>query len=471
VALYDEERAVAGWREERIDLRGHDLRGARLDFVKRHESGSPAYFFAGVWGEPILLPKNPPRRPSVILISIDTLRPDRLGAHGGAPAKTPALDAFAADALLYAAAYSASTWTVPSHHALLRGVDAATLAPSMPDGEHVSPSAVLPVSLAEVFRDAGYLTAGFTGGGYVAPEFRLADGFDTYLAFASPVRGEPPHCPPERFDGPHVFRQARRWVRAHREVPFFLFVHTYDVHDRCLVSPPGGGWARVDPGPDGRRKIIDHYDALVARADDLFASLWRDLDAAGIADEAFVVVTSDHGEGFWEHGFAGHGCALKPHEELIRVPLIVRAPAGGTRGRVEQPVGAAGVAPTLVRLVGLPVPQSMMAPMLPGLGVDGGADAKPVVVHCGEWLAVRDGRHKLISSTAAGGLDAVYDLERDPEERTNLIGADEAAARRLRGLAANYREGAPRPDAATRQAAPAVGDTTRERLRALGYLE
>src|SRR5439155_26224363 len=168
------------------------------------------------------------------------------------------------------------------------------------------------------------------------------------------------HCAPDRFDGPAVFARAARWLRDNARHPFFLFVHTYDAHDRCEIQPEGvGGFAPwPDPGPSGRERFSRYYDDRIAAADTLIARLLAELDARGLSDEVVVVVTSDHGEALWEHGFVGHGCTNTPFEGMIKVPLIIRASAhGAARGRrIEQPVSAVDVAPTLLALTGLTAP-------------------------------------------------------------------------------------------------------------------
>src|SRR5262249_45044224 len=153
-----------------------------------------------------------------------------------------------------------------------------------------------------------------------------------------------------------VFDRAERWLRDNAARPFFLFLHTYDVHDRCPVWPAGiGGYEPwPDPGPAGRKKLVDYYDSLVERAGTLIAGLLDDLSSLGLSDRVVIAVTGDHGEGFWEHGYYGHGCVFTPYESLVRVPLIVRAGRDvPRRGRIDAPVSAVDVAPTLLALAGL----------------------------------------------------------------------------------------------------------------------
>jgi hypothetical protein len=120
--------------------------------------------------------------------------------------------------------------------------------------------------LAAVFRDAGYLTAGITGGGYVSYHFGFAEGFDSYYSHQQSHSTEE-RCPADRFDGPVVLRRTKQWLRENGNRPFFLFVHTYDAHDRCPMSLPGKGRQRIDSSPEGRKRFLEYYDAMIAKAD------------------------------------------------------------------------------------------------------------------------------------------------------------------------------------------------------------
>ena len=232
---------------------GHELKGAQILFVKTLVTGARESVRDAVWGEPMLLSGAPPGRPSIVLVSIDTLRADHVGAYGYEKARTPTLDALARGAVWYANAYSASTWTYPSHAALLRGIYPSHLPPlERKDKGGLTAAQIreaMPTSIAQVLAAAGYRTAAFTGGGYVSSLWLFANGFDSYYAFQRPSTAR---CSPDRFDGPEVFRRAGHRLRNNGHFPFFLFVHTYDAHDRCEVWPanlrPADSWP--DPGPE-----------------------------------------------------------------------------------------------------------------------------------------------------------------------------------------------------------------------------
>ena len=469
--LYTRAVTDPGWYDDVVDLGDRDLAGARLVLRKRLlVDKQPPLVGGALWGEPVVVPRPAPRSsPSVILISVDTLRADAVGIHG-AQNRTPAIDALARAGVRFSNSYSASTWTYPSHAALLRGVNAGSL-PERTPRMAVEPGTVK-ASLAQIFRSHGYGTAGFTGGGFLSLTWGFPAGFDRYFAFEQPEHGAA--CRPERFDGAEVFARAGRWLEANKARPFFLFVHTYDAHDRCPVTPRGLGpfapWP--DPGAAGRKKLIDYYASLIGDVDKLVASLLAQVEALGLAKDTIVVLTSDHGEAFWEHGFYGHGCLARPYDPVTRVPLILRGPGVGTPGAVvDQPVSAIDVAPTLLALSGLAVPPDMEGKLLPGVGLAAARTAQdPVFVQCGDNLAVRIGARKLITQRS-GGRDEIYDLDRDAKEEHNILGEDTDSDAALLGQAKRYWPGATAETALILKKEEKVDESTRERLRALGYVE
>lgn len=472
-AVYTRELSASGWEDGELDLADVELEGASLFFEKEVVAGRADQLAHAAWGNPTLLPRPPRRAMSVLLISLDTLRADHLGVDGYARAHTPTLDALARDNVWYARSYSASLWTYPSHASLLYGLYPASLpSPSVAAGYEADPSRPRPKPLPELFRDAGYVTAGFTGGGFLSDKWAFPVGFNTYFMFQQPST-DTRTCDPKRFDGPLTFGKAREWLRRQGSNPFFLFVHTYDAHDRCPVWPKDLPWYEPfpDPGPAGRDRVIAYYDRLIARVDGLVGGLLEELETQELADRTIVVVTADHGEALWGHGAFGHGCALPPYDGVSRVPLIVRAPGVATRGRVDQVVSAVDVAPTLLALAGLPRPADMQGYPLPGLGLDGRRDSLPVYVHCGDKLAVRLGDHKLITDRQSPSSAALYNLERDAAETIDVMAEESRAGALLRQYAVEYWRRGAGDSSAQGGDTTDLGEATRERLRALGYLQ
>ncbi|MCW5891097.1 MAG: sulfatase [bacterium] len=460
------------WNDRRLELAAGELSDATIT-LRATPQGEPVPDGRRlVWAEPLLLPRVPAARPSVILVSLDTLRTDHVGPRpDGRPSLTPQLDALGAASTVFAHAYAPSTWTLPSHTALLWGRHATILDRARADLKRPLTEAVGPVaSLAESFRDAGFVTAAFTGGGWMSPKMGLrpgvgfASGFDRFVAYPVPT-AHPGQCVPARFDGDAVFHWATAWIREYAADPFFLFIHTYEPHDRCPFVAPGRlDFDDIATQPERVRALRTYYDTLVGRTDALVGRLRETLAASGLDDRTVLAITSDHGEAFFEHGVGGHGCTVAPWDELARVPLLVHRP-GGAPARVDAPVALVQVAPTLRALAGVDGPPAD-GPPLPGLDIPGGT--APALVHtgCGEHLAVRAGPHKLMTTRSNTEPDRLYDLVADPGERDDLAPSRPDTARALRAAADAYWEsGGPPAD----DEVPDVDPTLREQLRALGY--
>jgi arylsulfatase A-like enzyme len=468
IGVYKEKVTAAGWRHRRIDLREHDLAGNLLVLRRRLIDGPLVRFLRSDFGDAAVLPRDASHRRGVIMISIDTLRADHVGIYGHNKGSTPNLDAVAKAGVWYENAYSPSTWTVPSHASMFYG-DLRQRPPQKP-GLGTSTNGDIDQSIAEIFREAGYLTAGFTGGGWMNARWGFSQGFDTYYAFNVLTRGPGQPCRRERFDGADVFGRAITWLRDRGNVPFFLFLHTYNVHDKCPFTRPTGTPGSVDHLTHAERlQLIESYGSLVAESDVLLGQLLGALTELDLVDTTLLVVTSDHGEAFWEHGFHGHGCPHKPYEELVRVPLLLRYPAViEPRGRVAEPVSLIDVVPTVVRLMGLTAPAGMQNRALPGVGLPRSSEPQAVYVNCGDLLAVRTDGLKLITSRGDVASDEIYDLSIDPSEQRNIALERSSVADRLRQLATEFWGRSTRStDSAT--LTHGLDDETVEQLRALGY--
>lgn len=469
--VYDRKVDRPGWYDEQLELDGLDPTGSLL-VLKRNVAGDTPRreLSRGVWGEPMLLPTVPMKRKSVVLVSIDTLRADRVGAYESSAEHTPALDGFAKTGILYENAYSPSTWTLPSHFSMLRGVPASR-APQTAKDVH-DERAVPTTPAASAFRSAGYLTAGFTGGGFVSATFGFSEGFDSYYSYPH-SRGKKHGCSADRFDGAEVLRRTKKWLQQNGNRPFFLFVHTYDAHDRCPLQRPGFGRAKWDFSQRGRKRMSEYYDEVISKADGVLGGVLAAIASLPAQQRIIVAVTSDHGEALWEHGTFGHGCPARPYDPLVRVPLVVRpAPRHDGGRRIATPVSVGSIAPTLLALAGLPLPAEMELPPLPGLGLAAGQKEESIYAGCGDWLAVRSGRYKLIAHRGHLRYGKAYDLERDPGETENVADEHASTAAELRNLARAYWARLPSEEGGKTPGTKRILDeTTRERLRALGYLE
>lgn len=455
----------------------------------------------------------------VVLVVDDTLRRDRLGAYGG-PAETPRFDAFAADAWLFEEAWSQAPWTKPSVATLFtalypsqHGVLSHPLAPDPAvgkEGQGGRESDALPeglVTLAEVFREAGYRTGAFVANPWMERRFGFAQGFEVYDdSSARWGRG-----------GEAVNRAAADWLDGlPADAPFLLYVHYIDTHRPY----PALRWEEVVAGgeellrdarplpPAARREIREQvrfeagappaaelveptralleraYDRGVERFDALLGALLDGLAARGLGERAVVVVTSDHGEALFERGWGNHGRGL--FEEEIAVPLAVRVPGEGS-GRVRCPVGLLDLMPSLCGLLWLPCPEGLAGRSF--LAGEGAEDA-PGRYLVAEGVAGKPGNRAVRSRTlkllhqpdgapldgpspGGEGSDAfsLYDLERDPAERRDLLEDGGEPARRWRAaLEAGLERAVPPPPGVAGERAP-VDPALEERLRELGYIE
>jgi arylsulfatase A-like enzyme len=436
-----------------------------------------------------------PEGPNVLLIVLDTTRRDHLSLHGHERATTPRLDAFAADATVYDRAYSTSGWTCSAHASMFTGL--------FPESHGVTQESwiVRPehLTLAELLWEAGYRTAAIVGNPMVGRSFGFDQGFDEFHEnWRAPE-------PDGAADHPAVRGLQRLLTSGER---FFAFVNLIEPHTPYTSGPHLGAYrthpeieltnnhwrafftGRAQFGPDELEHLAQLYDGELRFTDEILGHLFDSLETAGALDETLVVVTSDHGEHFGEHGLVDHVFNL--YEVNVRVPLVVRHPAAFPRARRDEPVQVHDLFPTILGLAGARVPDHQ------GLDLTGAIDPqRPLFLSYGHPLqafgaigvegsrsplldpyrrrlyALRAGDHKLI--VGDDGREELYDLARDPDEDEDLAGTPAGDAlidglrTELRELAARYRRIGPVP------AAPAGGAAldaeTLEALRDLGYAE
>ena len=407
-----------------------------------------AVVFAG--GAAVPAAEAPARavRPNVLLLSVDTLRPDALGWVGGRN-PTPHLDALAAGGFRFPGAVSPAPLTLPAHASMLTGLlprrhgvrDNGQLLPA--GGAAGGPS-----TLAEALAGRGWATAAFVSGFPLAAGFGLDRGFDRYDDEFSAGRGD-------RLERPAAAtaEAALAWAPTAPE-PWFLWVHFYDPHDPYEPPP---GLAR--PGPRGA------YDGEVIAVDRAVGTLREGLAAAAKAP-FLTMFAADHGESLGEHGEATHGFFV--YQSTVAVPLVFHQPGRVTPGESAAAARLIDVAPTVLDLLGLPAWEGIdgvtLAPLLAGRE----QQPPPAYVESRRpWLSYRwaplaaviDGGWKLI----AAPRPELYDLTADPGETENLIDRER---RRARALQTELRAIEERPAAA---AATADDPETLARLRALGY--
>jgi arylsulfatase A-like enzyme len=453
---------AARWHEHDVDLDAFAGREVRLRFEALPDTPETEAFSRAVWGDPTIFAPRPradrgaPSRPNVLLISLDTLRADHLGAYGYAWATSPVIDTrLAARGTLFERAYTTTPATRAGHLGLLTSLNECVQGvPTRFDRLRADAH-----TLAELLRAHGYQTAAFTENAWVSARHGFERGFGTFVEDTGPAVTDG--------HAPSTFRRTVRWIESTADAPWFAFVHTYQVHEP--YSPPEGYVARVGGSAAGdvRPEAMIGYDAEIRYTDELLVEILDGLDRTGVVDRTVVVLTSDHGELFGEHGLHGHANAV--YEDVLHVPLIIRAPGRLPAGRrIATPVSLIDVAPTILDLLGLP-------PMVHAQGTSlvalvGSTPPAPRTLYA-EWkdtMAARTGSMKWIVNTRTGRA-ALYDTDTDPEEEHDL--AATAPPGSIEAVLAAFRSHCAwvAPPAAAPGAGPDPEIETK--LRALGYLE
>jgi hypothetical protein len=483
------------WSEHVVELPARSA--GRLTFACRNLSSQPV---DAVWAEPLFSAKATGKQaPAVILISLDTLRADHVTGFGAQEDLTPALARLGREGQRYVDTTAESAWTLPSHFSLFY----SRLYGFPPVGSEV-------VGLAQALSDQGFVTAGLTGGGFVGATFRFQIGFDHYAEYL-PELGKQSDIDLL----PDILNDGRDWLDRFANEPLFLFLHTYAVHE---ITADEADWysdhglLRVfEPTPTQVEDVRAFYSQLVRKTDDLLDPFFDDLRRIAKKRPVTVVIVSDHGEAFGEHDNFRHGLngpTVTLHDEVTRVPLIVWGPGRVAPGLTfDRPTMLSDVAPSILASLGLPVPASMLgeslAPMWSG-DVTTSAHNKGSVSQVDQIWSLRDAKSKLIMALEPDGSERfeLYDLARDPKERSNLAMDDASAAvpikkdleTRLADFGVRAEPGAPiippctfcgwleigtfwnliDPPAAElsdQQTQEGIDEATQQRLRALGYIQ
>lgn len=408
---------------------------------------------------------SPSGRPSPInarhltIVTIDTLRADRLGCYGG-DVVTPHLDAIAREGAMAPQATAHVALTRPSHVSLFTGL----LPPQHGIRDNVSPSLPPQVpTLAPILRAAGFRTAAFVSSIVLSRQSGLDRGFEHYSDRFEADADDARFLNTLQKRGDVTLVSALDWLeKAPKAERLFLWLHLYDPHDP--YEPPEPYAARYAGRP---------YDGEVAWTDELIGRLDTALGRLGLKQDTLLVVTSDHGEGLGEHGENAHGFFL--YESTLRVPLLLRGPGilPGARPRVTA--RTIDLLPTALDLIGVAAPEGMKLEgrSLAGAVREGGAlrelpsyaESLLPLLHFGwsDLRSIREGRFKYILAPRP----ELYDLDQDPGERRNLAPTQPAKAEAMRAALASYVE---TERSAVVDAAATVPPDLLEKLGALGYL-
>ncbi|HEX9637314.1 MAG TPA: sulfatase-like hydrolase/transferase [Acidobacteriota bacterium] len=401
-------------------------------------------------------PADRPAGPNLVLVTIDTLRADRLGAYGYARATTPVLDRLAHEGVRFAQAEAAVPLTRPSHATLLTGRWPFDL--GIRDNLSAPLAGDVP-TLAGTLQARGYRTGAFIASFVLSRQSGLDRGFHHYDDRLE-VAGRQFLSDIER-PGADVVAAAEAWLGARPAEPFFLWLHLYEPH-----------FPYEPPEPYRSRHAGRPYDGEVAAADALLGRLIETLERRGAAPRTLLAVTSDHGESLGQHGESAHGFFV--YEATLRVPLILRQPGALPAARVvAAPIGGADLMPTLLELIGVaPLePQRLRGISFAGATLGRGpapqasiySESLMPLLHFGwsELRALRRGPHKLILAPRP----ELYELRADPQEQTNLHAQRPEPARALRRELEALIAG----DQPRRIEAAPVDPETLAKLAALGY--
>jgi arylsulfatase A-like enzyme len=406
----------------------------------------------------------------MIIISLDTLRADHLQPYGYTRKTSPAIDRFASASVRFEQAHTHSTATLPAHLSLLTSRLPPQLGITLADGTNDTQRktglrlADAVETLAEVLAANGYTTAAFTDGGFVDPRYGFDQGFQRFEtvsvadgAYRDGLRQSLP--------------RIGKWLEARQNAkdarPFFVFLHTYDIHEPYVTTenftrifsdlthaelkqrlgyPPRPvllSKHREQLAPEDIARVVGLYDNGIYAVDRGLARLFVGLQHLEVYDDAIIVLVSDHGEEFLDHGDFGHGPRV--YQEQARVPLLVRLPRGRGAGRViDVPVGLVDVAPTLLDFARIEAPATFEGRSLRGLieGNEDGSAFESRDLYIGipdrrkDVTGLRRGRWKLIDNRADDTVE-LYDLATDPAEQRDLAATEAARAQAMqRELAA-----------------------------------
>jgi arylsulfatase A-like enzyme len=425
---------------------------------------------------------NPESPPPVILIDIDTLRADHLGCYGYSRDTSPHLDAWSNEAVRFAWTFSQAPNTPPSQASILTSLY-PTSHGRIADEEILADSVD---TLAELFQRAGYATGAFVDGGLMAAEFGLDQGFDIYDDAAGGLAAIDP--------------KARAWLAEHKEQPFFLLVHTYDVHSPYENTPEPYRSRYLEglelPEQEFRDKLtwlmeqrrmsqysenpqrltpvqVEYaralYDGGIRAMDDWLGDFFDFLKKEGVYDRALIAFVSDHGDAFEEHNTVFHERLYTP---VTRVPMLVRFPEGRHGGGViEEAVETLDLMPTLLAGAGLSLPEALHGQdLLPLIrGEEGHRElAVSESPFFGRRVALTTSEFRLIH-TARGGASELYAYREDPleqrdlaAERPEVVEQLQAGVESWEALVEAHQHGGE---------VAKMKDSTIEQLRALGYLQ
>lgn len=479
------------WQTRRADLAPLAGRQVSFSFESRLLSNKRAAFSLPVWANPTVYAPVATQAPrvNIILVSLDTLSAKHLPTYGYEFPTAPFLDGvLAREGIVFERVVAAATTTPQSHMTMFTSVQPCR------HGEITGVERVRPelVTLAEVLRAAGYETGAVTEDGWLGYEQGFGRGFNSYAENKSANV----MTPEGQFD--LTLRKARAWIVRNDDKPFFLFLHTFQVH--APYNPPEeyrnlfrerDGTEVNETSPGALRELVA-YDQEIRYTDDQLRGFFEFLRERRLLDNSVIIVTADHGEEFFEHGYWGHGLTM--FEEVTHVPLIIWGPGRIPQGRRStETVGHIDLMPTILALAGVRAPaqatgRNILVPATerdPAM-IDYRVTESRVDVAIGEGyeklavlppsFMVQQGSRKMSRYREADGFRyEAYDLNDDPHEKKNRLPGDAAAFGPMKRLLDNYESLCAEQVRRGNGEEPArrieLDPERQKKLRALGYIE
>jgi arylsulfatase A-like enzyme len=450
-----------------------------------------ALLTAVLTGEVAAVEKRMWNRPNIVYLLIDTLRADHLGCYGYERETSPRMDRLAAEGIVFKRFYSVCPWTDPAIVTLFSGLYPQAVIPPAPHREAIQQKLPMEVdTLAEILHGAGYRTAAIVDHPGINSRRQFDQGFDTYVSLSKKLGwhkwvGSDPVAVFEEFSAVLDEVDGER---------FFLYVHLVYPHQPYTPQPPykgmfGPGFKRMVW--EEKQGVINCYDAEIRMTDDLVGRMADLMEDKDLLNRTCLVMTSDHGEGFWEHGLHEHGNSL--FNELLEVPLVICPPRGlGIEARtVDDLLSNIDLFPTVLEMAGVEIPSTVhgvsLMPYMEGQGRPAAGrrvfseNPHSYIVH---GLSSQTEKHKLIyaarhpigdpavlrKSVNSGGLTLFFDLQADPLERRNLGARRSADQVDLGNALSDHKSRNEDLRKGVALETGAVDDMTMEQLKSLGYI-
>jgi arylsulfatase A-like enzyme len=461
-----------------------------------------------VLGLPVALAQSwkveaPAQKPNVLIVLIDALRADRLGAYGYSRDTSPNLDKLASEGTRFDAAIAQASWTKPSIASMLTGlyarqtsVSSGTWAQEGREGAVlVQLLAAKHVTLAEQLAAMGYETGAFGENHHLVPELGFSQGYLRY-DWKQPAQIGPLRQIVKRFESRFIADWINDhffdWLDAKEGRKFFAYLHHIDVHWPYESPAPFSGMFTSEPAPENfnrskfmpdtverlreggveqlnpatLRAMSDAYDEGIRFVDDRLGKVFDELRRRGVYDDTLIIVTADHGEEFLEHGLLGHGESL--YDEVIRVPLIVKFPCPGPHCAarvVNAQVELVDIFPTVLGAVGADAPANLVGRNL----ADPASESRTAYSELTSMLAMRTPQWKWIYDER-DDTGELFDLAQDPGEANDLAASEPALRELLSARALDFAATHQKDDAVSAYAVEA-DERMLENLKALGYVK